>query len=417
LWVKKMRKISHTRPSQIMKRWVILMMTVLVLMNVVLIILANFLYNRDINREYTSMVELISHLAYYEDHTMIQAYLEHYEHTQHVVVAFKDDENHMIYPSIIEDTSLRFEPVMYQNQVVGYVYIDFQNSFLNWDYLVFIFIFNGVMILIYSFILFYVHQSMQRLMDTWKDELSHLGDSSYSFEMDLIQEAHDDLVKTMAQIKHTQDVYNMHIKRLAHDIKTPLTTSMIYLEGLLNKRWSYDDKIAQEMMNELRAIDQIVPQFITSDVQQIACVQDLSITIRSMIPRYREILMTKAITISTKLESLEVKISHQNLQTILDHLIFNAFYYSKPNQTIWIESIAQTRTLIVKDQGIGMDQETINQLTQKTCRGPQANQYYAKGTGMGYMIMGKLMTEIHANMQIESQIELGTTIIITFPQV
>ncbi len=102
-----MSKPAIKHPTYIMKYWIILMMIVLGFMNIMMLILANVLYNREIKREYTSMVELVSHLAYYEDHQMIQTYLEHYEHTHHVVIAFQDDAKNMIYPTKIGRASCR----------------------------------------------------------------------------------------------------------------------------------------------------------------------------------------------------------------------------------------------------------------------------------------------------------------------
>lgn len=411
-----MSKPAIKHPTYIMKYWIILMMIVLGFMNIMMLILANVLYNREIKREYTSMVELVSHLAYYEDHQMIQTYLEHYEHTHHVVIAFQDDAKNMIYPTIIDD-SWTFEPLVYQDELVGYFYIDYQNSWLNQDYVIFFFIFNGVLILIFSFILFFARESLIRLTRMWHDELNHLYDPNYAFSIDVIKEAHDRVMKTISQEKNAQNIYQKHIQRLAHDIKTPLTSSMIYLEGIQNKRLTMNDEITQDIMDELHKIDEIIPQFIASDIHEIACVQDISLIISDLISRYQDVLVTKNMNLITHLEPLETKITQKDLQTILDHLVFNAFYYSAPHKKIWIETYTQSKTLVIKDEGLGMDEDTVMQLTKTIIRGPEASVYYAKGTGMGYMILGDLMKKINAKLGIDSKLNRGTTITITFSSI
>lgn len=410
-----MSKLTPYPLQHVMKRWIIVMMIVLAFVNIMMVVLANVLYNREIKREYASMVELVAHLAYYEDHQLIQTYLEHYEHTHHVIIAFQDDGHQLIYSSTAINPSWTFTPLTYQDTLVGYVYLNFQQSWLSTDYVIFFMIFNGIMILVFSLILLFIHQSMQKLTHQWLHELHHVGDPSFSFEIDVIKEAHEMVMTSIAQEKQAKSIYEMHIKRLAHDIKTPLTSSMMYLEGLMNKRLKYDEHVVQEIMDELHHIDRLIPQFITKNIKEIASLQDLSLSIPEMIPRYHDVLMTKDIQLSTHLEPLEVMISLHDLQTILDHLIFNAFYYSNPHQPMVIETHTHERTLSIIDQGIGMDDETISKLTKEVTRGPSAQHYHTKGSGMGYMILGDLMMKLHAKLEIQSRINEGTTVTIHFP--
>ena len=88
----------------------------------------------------------------------------------------------------------------------------------------------------------------------------------------------------------------------------------------------------------------------------------------------------KQMTVEKKLEDLDVLISTIDMKRIIEHLIFNAFYYSPSNSKISVSTDTIKRELVVIDQGIGMTQETIQKIKQGPYRGEEANQFHQKGT-------------------------------------
>ena len=407
-----MNKIEHSLSKKTIKKWVLLLSVILLMFNVMLILLINIQYRNELKREYQSLSELVSHLAYYEDHDVIISYLEHYEHTQDVTVIFHNRLHEVIYQS--ENIDLTMNPLVYNDVIVGYLGVNFTTSLLGQDYVISFLMMNGLMMIILSSLLFIFYQHMQKYTNLWVNELAKMDDDDYPFQIEDIKEAHLMFKDAIDREKASQQTYEMHIKRIAHDIKTPLTSSLILLEGMKTKRLPSDENVITDVMDELHHIDQLLPQFISQSSQEIALDQDVSSLVLDTIKRYQDVFLTKDIQFTLQLEPLKTHISKIDFITILEHLIFNAFYYTNPHKTISISTLSQDKKLIIKDEGIGMSEDDIKQLMSGRFRGDKAQTYHQKGSGMGYMIILDLLKKYNADIRIESELYKGTSVTITF---
>jgi len=407
-----MNNIQSTFSKKTMKKWIILFSIILIVFNVMLFTLINIQYRLEVKREYQSLSELISHLAYYEDHEVIRSYLEHYEHTQDVKVVFHDHQHEIIYQSV--DIKGNLNPLYYDEVMVGYLGVDYQTSLLGKDYGVLFLIMNGLMMLILTSLLIFFYQQNQKQAALWITELSRVDDEKDDFQIEEIRKVHVLFKEAIKREKDAQQTYEMHIKRLAHDIKTPLTASLLILEAIEKKRIPADDKFIHEVMTELHQVNQLIPQFISKNSQEIALVQDISLLVIDYVKRYQDVFLTKDINVVLALESLFTYISKVDFITIFEHLIFNAFYYSEPHKTISIETNTKEKILIIKDEGLGMTDSEIEILMKQRFRGDKAQKFHRSGSGMGYMIIIELLNKVHAKIKIESELNKGTTIRIYF---
>jgi len=301
-----MNKMEYTLSKKMIKKWVILLSLILSMFNVVLIVLINIQYRNELKREYQSLSELISHLAYYENHEVIISYLEHYEHTQDVTVIFHNQTHEVIYQS--KNIELTMNPLFYDDVIVGYLGVNYTTSLLGQDYVISFLMMNGLMMVILSTLLFIFYQQMQKHTTLWMNELSKIDDENYAFQTAEIKEAQLLFKDAIDREKEAQQTYEMHIKRIAHDIKTPLTSSLILLEGMKTKRLPSNEKVVSEVMDELHHIDSLLPQFISKSSREIALNQDISLLILETVKRYQDVFLSKDITFMLKLEAIKTYI-------------------------------------------------------------------------------------------------------------
>lgn len=388
--------------------------SVLVIFNISIFILSNVQFNNETKRQYESLTNMVAHLSTQEDETVLEAYLEHYVHTNQVLIVVINDQGVAIFDNDTRNELNIFSDIYYKDQYVGKISANFENSTLSKEYSIGFIIFNISSILLFtlgSYILYkYVKKQNSLLYNDFKNTMS----STHLFNFKETETLNNNLLKLMDQKSKQQHIYIDYVKSLAHDIKTPLTVLSMYLEAFKNKKIDYEDNINDEMMSELKKIDALVPKFIEFNMTQISYKQDISEAIRKFVRQYKDVFLIKNIDIVTQLEPVIVDISDDDFSRIIEHLVYNAFYYSNPNHTIRICTTSENRSLVIEDQGIGMSEATINKIMEGPHRSEEAKKFHSKGSGIGYQIILKIIKKLNSQLLIESTIDQGTKVTILF---
>lgn len=116
-------------------------------------------------------------------------------------------------------------------------------------------------------------------------------------------------------------------------------------------------------------------------------------------------------------ESVILVADKVHMANILDNLVDNAIKYSpeEPAITITLSKNNNTVKLIIEDKGIGMDLPTQKKVFGKFYRHPTGNVHDVKGFGLGLYYVQNVCRAHHWKLNIESEVNLGTKIIITIP--
>ena len=101
-------------------------------------------------------------------------------------------------------------------------------------------------------------------------------------------------------------------------------------------------------------------------------------------------------------------------QNVLFNLLSNAVKFSPENSHVYFTgAVAENNFEIkVKDEGIGMSEADQEHLFERFFRG--SNAINIQGTGLGLHIVGKYMELMNGNITIQSALEKGTEITLTF---
>ncbi|HEY9652653.1 MAG TPA: hybrid sensor histidine kinase/response regulator [Coleofasciculaceae cyanobacterium] len=111
----------------------------------------------------------------------------------------------------------------------------------------------------------------------------------------------------------------------------------------------------------------------------------------------------------------DVEIDEDLLQHILINLLSNALKYSPQGKDIKLDLICQDHTAIlrIQDQGIGIPQKDRHRLFETFSR--CSNVGRIEGTGLGLAIVKKCVDLYDGQIQIESEVNVGTTVTVTLP--
>jgi signal transduction histidine kinase len=388
--------------------------SVLVLFNLVIFIISSVQYKQETSRKQESLVSMIAHLSAQEDETVLTAYLEHYVHNHQVEIVYINNLEQIIYANIEVHVNEQYQSVYYDDLYVGEVYTNYQASYLSQEYSVGFILINIFSILLFGIGTLLFSKYLRKQNQAILTDLSHVIHEDQDFYFEELGEVNKLLIDAIHREKKHQQVYQDYIKTLAHDLKTPLTALSIYLEALTQKKLILDDSVGKEIADEIKSIENLIPKMIEMDIDQLQYRHDVSPMILKQLTHYKDIFSSKSIKLDMDLEPLSIDISDDEIKRIVENLVFNAFYYSEEGKTIFVKTSTSKKEFIVKDNGIGMDEQTIKHIFKGVYRGENANKYHAKGSGIGLNIVNDIITKNHGHIEIESKLNEGTIIKVMF---
>lgn len=378
-------------------------------------IIAKVQFDREVERQNSAFLTMVSHLLSMEDTQTALVYLEHYDHTHGVRIAFWNEDDELLFESEDAPTSVEiFLLYDLEQQYLGKVAIDNQSSFFGQDITFGLIIYNGLTLILFFVGFWILRNHLDKQYDILKNDMDTVGneDSTFAFsDIESINERYIKALKTETELKAIQSHY---VKVLAHDIKTPLTVMKAYVEGIQSNRLEYNQDIENVLLDEILEIEKLVPQFIATDLNQLAIKQNVSPIIKNHLEKLTSVFKTKSIELVYDLEDLELQIASADVVRLIEHLTFNAFYYSNPKTVIKVIINAKNKTISVNDQGIGMSQDTINKLSVGPYRSENSIKYHQKGSGIGLQIVKDIMHKYHGCIRIESTLGVGSTVTLEF---
>ena len=112
----------------------------------------------------------------------------------------------------------------------------------------------------------------------------------------------------------------------------------------------------------------------------------------------------------------KIHINRDAINIILTNILSNANRFTK-NGTITInfEKNNEYDSIIIEDNGIGMDNETLEKIRNKTLIVSNRNSIEYQSYGIGYTLVYKMISIINGAFEIESEKDKGTIIKISWP--
>ena len=392
--------------------FIIVFASLLIVSNLVVYGLSTIQYEREHQRQFDGYKEMMSHFLVMEDEEMAVAYTTHYYHTQGIRISLYDENKTLLYTTEEVPQTNQYHEINNGSQVIAYVIYDDDYSIYGQELTIALLVINGFSILMFIITIYLFYWYIKKAYDFLENDLNLLGqvDKEFYFsDLEDVSQRINHLIKSEQQLRENQKEY---VKVLAHDIKTPLTVIKAYIEALQLNKLSLDESILDDIHQELDNIEKLMPQFMMNHKEEI--IEELNIVpvIENTIKRYLELFDSKNLIIDKELKDEFVHMTRIDLKRLIENLLSNAFHYSQNNQTITI--CLSHHQLMIKDEGIGMNQDVIDKIKEGPYRSVEAIKHYKQGSGMGMQIVYDIINRYHFNISIDSEINKGTTIKIKF---
>ena len=108
-----------------------------------------------------------------------------------------------------------------------------------------------------------------------------------------------------------------------------------------------------------------------------------------------------------------------HVTSVIYNLLDNALKYRKEDPLINVHLSAQQNNieLAVSDNGIGIAPEYQSKIFDKFFRVPTGNKHVVKGYGLGLSYVSHVIAQHHGSINVESEINKGSTFICKIPKV
>ena len=231
------------------------------------------------------------------------------------------------------------------------------------------------------------------------------------------------------QQKKISEIKSDFINNMSHEFKTPIATINLAIDAIENPINIKDEKKVSrylKMMREenKRMQDQVETVLMISQLERgstpMEC-EPINVheVIEEAISHVALIVQNRAGMIYKHLDATDLTVSANmnHLTNVLINLLDNAIKYSEGSPIIEVRTwVEEKRVAIeIKDEGMGMDTETLQLIFEKFYREQGGNVHNIKGHGLGLSYVKKILTLLNGTIHVKSKKGKGSTFLIQLP--
>jgi len=225
------------------------------------------------------------------------------------------------------------------------------------------------------------------------------------------------------------------LARMSHEIRTPITAVLGISEIQLQKS-GLEPELEKAFSKIFSSSQTLIG--IVNDILDLSKIESGSMSL--IYEKYEtgsifnDIIQMHLVSISSKQFKFTVKIDENlpnaligdelRIKQILTNTLTNAFKYTDVGEvSLSVRCVDDMRrddyvnlVIVIADTGKGMTQEQLDGLFMEYTRFHELESRFIEGTGLGMPIVNSLVQMMGAEINVESQVHVGTTVTISIPQ-
>ncbi len=257
----------------------------------------------------------------------------------------------------------------------------------------------------------------EKVFNIWVSGRRDLGTNKLSFIR---------LFDTTSQ-HNIQDIQRDFIANASHELKTPIASIIGYCEALLDEssnKSSKKEDFLKTMSNEANRMSSLVKDLLSltrieriehsppeEEVNLIEIVKNVRKTCKE-----RKFLSNTKYKFSIPKGKIKIIGDKIELQQVFFNIIENAITHSQSKKPIEVKLMSKLKKAIfvVEDFGIGISNQNIPMLTKRFYRIDSSRPRDTGHTGLGLSIVKHILNRHNAELNIQSEINKGSSFSITF---
>lgn len=232
----------------------------------------------------------------------------------------------------------------------------------------------------------------------------------------------------ITELVRLEQIRKDFVANVSHELRTPITSIKGFSETLLDGAYK-DEKMLLSFL-EIIYKESNRLQMLIQDLLELSKIEQHGFTVNIMSMGLQDVLIRGAELTGPRLDEknmsfhvdierdVEVMGDANRIIQIVTNLITNAITYSPENTTVSIRLKENEKYGIIEieDQGIGIEKHEIARVFERFYRVDRARSRNSGGTGLGLAIVKHLVEAHHGRIQVESEVGVGTKMIVMIPK-
>lgn len=232
--------------------------------------------------------------------------------------------------------------------------------------------------------------------------------------------------------KKLTEMKNDFINNMTHEFKTPISTISLAAQMLnddsvrkSNTMLQHISTVINDETKRLRfQVEKVLQMSMFERQKATLKLQDVQVNtvVANVVHTYKIKVEKYGGKIESHLDAIEstVHVDEMHFTNVIFNLLDNAVKYRREEEplilSVYTKEIANNRIQIsIQDNGIGIKREDLKKIFEKFFRVSTGNRHDVKGFGLGLAYVHKMVTELKGDIHVESELNKGTTFIITLP--
>lgn len=211
-------------------------------------------------------------------------------------------------------------------------------------------------------------------------------------------------------IANEREKLDTFIKNTTHELNTPVTALLMSISSLKENCNLRAIERIQISANRISHIYSDLSYLLKQELNDNQIVQNINIKdiVTEQIVLFEGYAKSKALSFVLNLNTCNVSMNDESAKRLISNIISNALKYSTPNNSIEIS--LENKILTVKDYGVGIKEEDLNNIINRYYRANQSE----GGFGIGLNIVDSICKKYNLKFSIESTYNKYTKITIDF---
>ena len=245
-------------------------------------------------------------------------------------------------------------------------------------------------------------------------------------ELALKESMEKEIAKAKTAMLQEKAIRQEFFVNVTHELKTPLTSIKGYTELLAQgfveeetEKEEFYKRILTETKNMCELIEDSME--ISKLEAREVCVKKTQIRLCLLLEEVLDSLQVIAdryqVVLHKECEPLTIQADVNQITVLLKNLIVNAIKYNRPGGEVWVHILRQNNKimLIVKDNGIGIEEEEQQHIFERFYRVDKGRCKKTGGTGLGLSIVKHIVEYNEGSIELESHFGKGSRFVVWLP--
>ncbi|OUB17546.1 hypothetical protein BK708_21695 [Bacillus thuringiensis serovar yunnanensis] len=263
------------------------------------------------------------------------------------------------------------------------------------------------------------YETLSHLPKTLNDSLKKLDLSPVSIALqELLERQYNQYQQILKTWEYRQEEHLTFLNQWVHQIKTPLSVIELITQDTDDERL---ESISEEVERMRIGLEMVLYMARLETFEQDFYVERVSLrkVVNEVIHENKRFFIRSYVYPKVEMEQdFTVETDRKWLRFILNQIVTNAIKYSMGSRkNITISAFTNNGTLVIeiRDCGVGIPKTDLPRVFQPFYTGENGRKF-KESTGMGLYLARNIINKLGHDIEIESEVEVGTTVRIVFSQ-